>query len=189
MGQAAPITIDRFLGVNRKETETLLQPGEASDMVNWAITDDLKLDKMFGYERLFPSMGAHRINGMWAGERFGVRHFIFACAGHVWEHSLATGANTDLGTVADAYPTTFFAMNNTVYILDGTELYSWTGAGGISAVSGYVPTVLTAAAAPGGGTSWRGSTTSPAQRRRNSPPTARPPSFSWRSTTSHRRTR
>lgn len=152
MAQAAPFTIDRFLGVNRKETETLLLPGEAADMVNWEITDDLKLNKMFGYERLFPSLGAHKINGMWAGELHGVRHFIFACAGHVYEHDLETGDNADLGEIADAYPTTFFAMNNTVYILDGTELYSWSGAGSISVVSGYIPTVFTAAAPAGGGT-------------------------------------
>lgn len=144
--------IDKFLGVNKKATETLLQLGEASDMANWIITDDNKLQKMFGYARLFASLGAHKINGIWCGELSGTPHFIFACNGHVYEQNMTTHANTDLGTIADAYPTTMWVTNNTVYIMDGTEFYSWSGTGSVSAVVGYVPTVLTASPPTGGGT-------------------------------------
>lgn len=150
MGEAQAFTIDAFKGVNRKATETLLEPGEASTMSNWAITDDMKLRKMFGYERLFPSLGSKRINGIWYGSLAGVSYLLFAAGGHVYKH--AAGVNTDIGAIADAYPTAFFAVNNTVYILDGTELYSWSGSGSVSIVTGYVPTVLTAAAPSGGGT-------------------------------------
>jgi len=152
MAQLQPYTIEKFLGVNKSATETLLQLGEASYMKNWIITDDYKLQKMYGYVQLFPSLGAKRINGMWYGTLNGVPHLIFACNGHIYEHDLDTGTNTDLGTVADAYPTTFFVSNNIVYIMDGTDLYSWSGSGNIASVPGYVPTVYTATPPTGGGT-------------------------------------
>jgi hypothetical protein len=151
MSDLQAFTIDTFLGVNKSETETLLKLGEASRMINWIITDDQKLKKTFGYERLFSSLGA-KINGMWYGTLSGVKRFIFACNGHIYEHNLTTHANTDLGTLADAYPTTIFANNNTVYIMNGSEYYKWTGSGSISIVPGYTPTVATATPPTGGGT-------------------------------------
>jgi hypothetical protein len=152
MAQAQTFTIDKFLGVNKKATETLLQLGEASDMSNWIITDDMKLQKMYGYARLFPSLGAHRINGMWYGALAGADHFLFACNGHVYECNLNTGANTDLGALTDAFPTSFWVTNNTVHIMDGTDLYAWSGTGSIAPVAGYTPTVFTASPPSGGGT-------------------------------------
>jgi hypothetical protein len=151
MAQLTPFTIDKFLGVNKTSTETLLQLGEASEMSNYIITDDLKLQKTFGYKRIFESLGAHDINGMWYGQLSGTYHFLFSCNGHVYEHNLLTGANTDLGTIQDA-KTTFFVSNNTVYLLDGTEFYKWSGSGSIVQVVGYIPTVYTASPPAGGGT-------------------------------------
>jgi hypothetical protein len=152
MANLEPYTIEKFLGVNKSATETLLQLGEASEMTNWFITDDHKLQKMFGYVELFDTLGAHKINGMWYGSLGGTSHLVFACNGHIYEHNLTTGANTDLGAVTDAYPTTFFVSNNTLYIMDGTDLYNWAGTGNIATVAGYVPTVYTAAPPTGGGT-------------------------------------
>jgi len=152
MAQLTPYTLDKFLGVNKTATETLLQLGEASTMTNWIITDDYKLQKTPGYVQIFATLGAHDINGMWYGSISGTSHLIFACNGHVYEHNLSTGANTDLGAVTDANPTTFFVSNNTVYIMDGTDLFSWAGTGSIASVAGYVPTVYTAAPPAGGGT-------------------------------------
>jgi len=152
MSQMNPVTIDKFLGVNKSETETLLQLGEASESSNWIVTDDNKLSKMFGYAKLFASLGNHKINGMWYGELSGIPHFIFSCNGHLYEHNLTTHANTDLGAIANAYPTTIFANNNSVYILDGNNYYKWTGSGEILLVVGYTPTVATASPPTGGGT-------------------------------------
>ena len=152
MSQANAITIDKFLGVNKSETETLLKLGEASFSSNWIVTDDNKLSKMFGYAKLFASLGNHKINGMWYGELSGIPHFIFSCNGHLYEHNLTTHANTDLGAIANAYPTTIFANNNSVYILDGNNYYKWTGSGEILLVVGYTPTVATASPPTGGGT-------------------------------------
>jgi hypothetical protein len=152
MKQRKKITIDSFKGVNRKSTETLLQLGEASTMSNFIITDDMKLQKMCGYVHLFDSLGAHKVNGMWYGPISGTDHFLFACDGHVYECDMDDGTNTDLGTLTDAYPTTFWVTNNTVYIMNGAEFYSWSGSGSIAAVAGYVPTILTASPPAGGGT-------------------------------------
>lgn len=148
-------TIDTFLGVNKSETETLLQLGEASEMSNWMITDDRKLKKMYGYEHLNAKVEGKKINGMWYGSLNGVNHFLFARGGKVYEHNLTTDADTVLGTITDAYPTTFFVTNNTVYILDGTEFYQWDGTT-FKQVDGYVPTFATAAPPYGGGAIYEG---------------------------------
>lgn len=150
MAEIQPFTIERFLGVNKTSTETLLQLGEASVMSNFIITDDMKLSKAPGYVRLFTALvGA--IRGMWYGDLSGTAHFLFACNGHIYEHDLTAGTNTDLGALADAR-TAFFVTNNTVYILNGTEYYKWTGSGSIVQVIGYIPTVFTASPPSGGGT-------------------------------------
>lgn len=151
MSQPQAYTIDKFLGVNKSTTETLLQLGEASNMKNWLVTDDQKLQKMFGYKHLNSATGT-KINGIWDGSLNGVDHLLFARGGHVYEHNLSTHADTDLGSIIDSFPTTFFADNNTVYVLDGTDFYKWSGSGSISVVPGYVPTVFTASPPTGGGT-------------------------------------
>ena len=145
------VRIEAFPGVNKKETETLLKPGEFSDMSNVLITDDKKPKKMYGYAKLFATLGAHSINGMWFGSLSGTDHFLFSCNGHIYEQNLSTHANTDLGALTDAL-TSFFVTNNTVYIMNGANIYSWAGSGSIAAVVGYVPTVVTAAPPEGGGT-------------------------------------
>jgi hypothetical protein len=150
MAELQAFTIDKFLGVNKSETETLLQLGEASEMSNWMITDDNKLQKQFGYIHLNdPAQG--RVNGIWYGTLHGVGHLLFARNSKVYEHDLETHVDTELGTIVDAYPTTFFVTNNTVYIMDGTDFYSWDGET-FKVVEGYVPTVFTAAPPTGGGT-------------------------------------
>jgi hypothetical protein len=151
MAEPQYITIERFLGINRSETETLLTLGEASEMSNYIITDDLKLQKVTGYVHLNEKVTGQKINGVWYGPLHGVNHFLFARGGKVYELDLNDGTETELGTIVDAYPTTFFVTNNTVYIMDGTEFYQWDG-DTFKQVEGYVPTVVTAAPPYGGGT-------------------------------------
>jgi hypothetical protein len=151
LSEIKPFTIDRFRGVNKSETETLLELGEASDLSNWIITDDEKLSKQSGYVHLNAAVAGKKVNDAWYGTLNGVKHFLFARGGKVYKLNLSTGAETEIGTIVDAYPTTFFVTNNTVYILDGTEFYSWNGTT-FQTVSGYVPTAFTASPPSGGGT-------------------------------------
>ena len=109
MSEKQIFTIDKFLGVNKSETETLLQLGEASEISNFLITDDQKLMKMFGYLHL-NDIAITKINGVWYGSLLGVNHLLFARGGKVYEHNLTTNIDTELGTVVDAYPTAFFCV-------------------------------------------------------------------------------
>lgn len=151
MAELQTFTIDKFLGVNKSETETLLQLGEASEMSNFLITDDYKLQKQFGYTHLNEKVEGQKINGVWYGAINGVFHFLFARGGYVYELDLKNGEEKELGEIVDTYPTTFWAANNTVYIMDGTEFYQWDGEE-FKIVEGYVPTYATAAPPYGGGT-------------------------------------
>lgn len=151
MAQQQIYTIDTFKGVNKSDTETLLEIGEASSMKNFLISDDMKLKKQYGYSALNTAVASEKINGMWYGELNGTAHFLFARTTKVYEHNLSTDVDTELGTITEHFPTTFFAANNTVYILDGTGYFQWDGTT-FAAVTGYVPTVFTATPPTGGGT-------------------------------------
>ena len=141
-------SLDTFLGVNKSETETLLQFGEASSMSNWLVSDDQKLIKQFGYEHLNAAVPGKKVNGEWYGSLNGVNHYLFARGGKVYE--ITSGTEVEIGTVVDSYPTTFFVSNNTVYILDGSDFYSWDGTT-FKVVEGYVPTVYSASPPHGAG--------------------------------------
>jgi|LSQX01.3.fsa_nt_gb hypothetical protein len=151
MAEPQYVILDKFFGVNKQETETLLELGEASEMSNWTITDDLKLKKQYGYKSLNASVAGKKVNGMWWGKINGVDHFLFARGGKVYEYDFTAKTEVEIGTIVDAYPTTFFASNNVVYILDGTEFYQWDGTT-FKQVEGYVPLVVSGAPPTGGGT-------------------------------------
>ncbi|HHX11118.1 MAG TPA: DUF2460 domain-containing protein [Firmicutes bacterium] len=152
MAELQIYTIDTFKGVNKSETETLLELGEASYMTNWMITDDNKLQKQFGYERLNDPT-SDKVTGIWHGQLNGNDRLLFARGGKVYEHITQWDGDIDeeLGIIADSYPTTFFVTNNIVYIMDGTDLYQWDG-DDFKTVAGYVPTAFTAVPPTGGGT-------------------------------------
>lgn len=78
MAQPQPFVIDKFLGMNKTSTETLLQLGEAANMKNFIITDDYKLQKTFGYASLFTAIN-HPIRGQWCGTLNGTEHYLFSC--------------------------------------------------------------------------------------------------------------
>lgn len=47
-------TIDKFYGLNMNETgDTQLQLGESGKMINFRITKDNKLEKMYGYKQVY----------------------------------------------------------------------------------------------------------------------------------------
>lgn len=146
-----PTTIDRFLGLNESTSgDTQLLLGESPNMLNYRLTEEMKLRKRNGYEQLFASIGAYNIRGMWYGKISGSYHFLFAANGNVYKHDLTLGTNTSIGTLTDA-KTFFFAFNDKVYILNGNEYKSWDGTT-FGDVAGYIPLIATATPPAGGGT-------------------------------------
>lgn len=151
MATKIPVEINKFLGINENEDgQTQLLLGESPNMVNWRITENFKLKKRYGYEPLFDSLGSE-IQGMWYGSLNGTYHFLFACNGHIYEHDLTLGTNTDLGTLTDA-KTFFFAFNDALYIMNGYGYKKWTGTGNIVDVVGYRPKIAIGTPPSGGGT-------------------------------------
>ena len=72
MAEPQYVVLDKFFSVNKQETETLLELGEASEMSNWMITDDLKLKKQYGYKSLNAKVAGKKVNGMWWGKIHGL---------------------------------------------------------------------------------------------------------------------
>jgi hypothetical protein len=141
-----PTRIDRFLGLNQNtDGETGLDLGESPYMMNFKITPNYNLKKRAGQINLFSPIGS-KIQGMWYGKIKGTHYFLFACNGHIYK--LENNVYTSIGTLANDI-TTFFALNNKVYIMNGHEYYSWNGTT-FQTVEGYIPT-LTISTPPAGG--------------------------------------
>lgn len=150
------VIIDKFLGLNLDSTgDTNLEIGELSECINVRITENYKARKREGYTQLFNSIANKSIQGLWYGKIINAFHFLFACNGHVYKHDLTTNTNTDLGTLTDA-KTFFFAFNDIVYILNGSEYKKWTGTGTIVDVTGYRPKIAIGTPPGGGGTLFEG---------------------------------
>lgn len=150
-----PVTIEKFLGINENTTgETELLLGESSNMKNFRIKENFKLESTRGYEQLFDSLGETDIQGMWYGKVGGSFHFLFACNGKIYEHDISLATNTIIGTLTDA-KTNFFTFNDKVYIQNGYE-YKYFDGTTFGDTEGYVPIVVTATPPSGGGTLYEG---------------------------------
>lgn len=149
--QRDPVTIDKFLGLNEDTSgDTELKLGESPNMINFRLTENYKLRKREGYSELFASLGAYDIQGMWYGKIAGSFHYLFAANGSIYEHDLALGTNSILGTITND-KTYFFSYNDKVYMLNGNEYKYWDGTT-FGGVAGYIPLVATATPPAGGGT-------------------------------------
>lgn len=143
-----PTSIDKFLGTNESTSgDTQLQLGESPNMSNFRLTQDYKLRKREGYAELFASLGAYSIRGIWYGKLSGTFYLLFAANGNIYKH--VAGVNTSVGTLTDA-KTYFFAFDEKVYMLNGSEYKSWDGTT-FQDVSGYIPLIATATPPAGGG--------------------------------------
>lgn len=143
MGQIVPSTLNDFLGLNESEDETNLKFGESPNMINWRITENLKLQKINGYKSIFigPPPGKP-ITGLLYGIVNGVKYFFIVNSGKIYTMNLATNTNTEIGNVGNNLTTSLFTFNNILYIQDGSNYYKWTGTGTITVVEGYRPKVF-----------------------------------------------
>ena len=144
-------SIQKWLGLNQAgDGDTNLKMGEASEMVNFRVTNDGALKKRPGMKALHDFGG--EINGAWHGYVGGAEYTVVSAGGKLYTVDVAERTVSEIGTVADAH-TEFFGFSEKLYILDGTQYQVWAG-GESSAepVAGYVPVVLTNTAPTGGGT-------------------------------------
>lgn len=145
-------SIRRWLGLNQSpDGDTALKMGEAAQMRNWRITREGHLQIRPGYAPVCTLSEGSPVQGVWSGYVGGEFHFLAACGGRLWDIDSAKWTAVGVGEIEDT-PTAFFGFGQKVYLLTGTEYYSWDGAGAVTAVEGYVPVVVTAAPPEGGGT-------------------------------------
>lgn len=151
MAMETTTTIDKFLGLHQDSTEGLnIAVGELAELQNIRITETFKMRKREGYSQLV-SAGSAKIDGMWYGKLGNTFYFVIARSGTISTVNLSTGALTSIGTLT-AGRAYFFAFNDKLYIQNGAEYKSWTGAGNIADVAGYIPKVAIGTPPTGGGT-------------------------------------
>lgn len=145
--------LKKWLGLNESpDGDTGLEMGEAAEMRNFRITRESHLQIRPGYAAMCTLSEGNPVRGMWSGYINGVFHFLAACGGSVWDIDTQTWEAANIGTIEDA-ATSFFGFAQKVYILTGSEYYSWDGGeSAVSVVEGYIPVVTTAVPPTGGGT-------------------------------------
>lgn len=144
--------LDKWLGLNESpDGDTKLKMGEASVMRNWRVTRDGNLQKRPGALSM-AELGDEPIRGMWSGTVSGTKVLVAACDSKLWK--LYAGdwlaLPVSIGTISTTGQVNFFGYGGKLYILDGTEYRVWDGSS-LSAVTGYVPVVVTACPPAGGG--------------------------------------
>ena len=138
-------SINAFLGLNMNETgSTNLKLGESPKMVNFKISRDYKLEKMYGYINKYEKTS--KIRAMWFGLLDATEVFVFVCDGKVYN------GNTELGSLTDDI-TRIFEFNKKLYFINGHEYKEWDGTI-FKDVEGYIPLVKVATTPNGVGTDY-----------------------------------
>ena len=138
-------SINTFLGLNMNETgSTNLKLGESNKMVNFKISRDYKLEKMYGYINKYERTS--KIRAMWFGLLDTAEVFVFVCGGKVYN------GDTELGSLIDDI-TRIFEFNKKLYFINGHEYKEWNGTT-FKDVDGYIPLVKVATTPNGVGTDY-----------------------------------
>ncbi len=153
-----PISITKFLGLNLSDTgDHQIKDGESGNMINFYITDDYKLRKMYGYKEVKKFTDVPQ--GIYETNMNGVDYVLIATGGHLYsvekedllnEEIWPTLNFNDLGTLTDDV-TNFFSFGGKVYALNGHEYKCWDGTT-FKDVEGYVPKVMISTKPDGSGT-------------------------------------
>lgn len=138
-------SINTFLGLNMNETgSTNLKLGESPKMVNFKISRDYKLEKMYGYINKYEKTS--KIRAMWFGLLDTTEVFVFVCGGKVYNE------DTEQGSLTDDI-TRIFEFNKKLYFINGHEYKEWNGTT-FKDVDGYIPLVKIATTPNGVGTDY-----------------------------------
>lgn len=138
-------SINTFLGLNMNETgSTNLKLGESPKMVNFKISRDYKLEKMYGYINKYEKTS--KIRAIWSGLLGATEVFVFVCGGKVYN------GDTELGSLTDDI-TRIFEFNKKLYFINGHEYKEWNGTV-FKDVEGYIPLIKIATTPNGVGTDY-----------------------------------
>ena len=142
--------LQRWLGLNESpDGDTGLKMGEAAVMRNFRITRESHLQIRPGYAAVC-ALADTPVRGIWSGYVNGQARLLAACGGKVWRIDTDTWEAVEIGEIDDS-PVFFFGFSQKVYMLTGTEYYSWDG-DTFGTVDGYIPVVATAVPPAGSGT-------------------------------------
>lgn len=142
--------IKKWLGVNESpDGDTGLKMGEAAEMRNFKITSENHLQIRPGYGVYATLDGENPVLGMWEGYVKGNHHVVASCGGKLWD--ITNGTAQEKGNLVGE-KAFFFGFSDKLYILTGSEYYSWDGESAPVVVEGYIPVVATAVAPNGAGT-------------------------------------
>jgi hypothetical protein len=146
--------IERFAGLHTSTTASQIDDNESPDMLNIILDAEGRPDKRFGYARIYAtSLGPGKINGMFyfikkdGSVRFVIHHgtTLYTQAGTAQPASIYTGMANNRSV--------FFAFNDYLWIMDGTNYLRYDGLTVVTVSSiAYVPTVLISSPPAGGGT-------------------------------------
>lgn len=135
----------QFLGLNENpDGDTKLKLGEASACRNWKITRDRNLKKRPGFHTLMDLGDA--VKGLWFGNVSGEEIGLAAADGKLWkiyENGDYLETPTQIGSLLTSGKVSFFPYSNIVYILNGSEYYSYNGTQ-FAPVEGYRPLTIVA---------------------------------------------
>jgi hypothetical protein len=169
---AAVFSIKSWLGLNQAaDGDTGLKAGELSAMQNFRITREGHLQKRPGTHTVLElsaawtewckthtaSTSSPVLSGLWYGRVGGGAVVLASYGGVLWSIDPASWTATARGTATQS-PTVFFGFSDKAYLLNGSEYQVWDGGAAteFSDVSGYIPTILTAASPDGSGTELEG---------------------------------
>lgn len=146
--EVTPVTINKFLGLNSaEESETQLQLGEASEMLNLRITDNYKLETIEGYKNILKK--EEEVDCLFQARIKDKDFFLYRKGETIYklENEIEIKISNDFLIKKCSY----ICFDDKIYILDGNEYYQYDGEV-FSIVEGYVPLVAIGTVPSGGGT-------------------------------------
>lgn len=139
MSKEAKLNIKQFLGLRYDDAgDTNLAVGEFSQMQNFKIISNYKLQKRTGYTALLETDLETPIQGQWYGVLDETQTHVIATGGKLY--TVSEGVLTEIGELTDAV-TSFFFFDNALYILNGHEFLKYDGTSDAESFEGYIPTV------------------------------------------------
>lgn len=152
--QPVDVVIEKFSGLNTSTTASQIEFNESPDMLNIVLDAEGRPDKRFGYDRIYAtSLGIGKINGMFFFvKKDGTTRFLIHWGTNLYTQTGSAQPVSIFAGLANNR-SIFFAFNDFVWIMDGTNYLRYDGTTVVTVASiAYVPTILVSTPPAGGGT-------------------------------------